>query len=235
MQLPASFSLPKLIPLSQVWQLESKSQFAQLQVRRGGVTQSINQNKITKCAISKKLTCQVAEQMTLLDSQLFQRIDGSTWQSCSLGFRSRSHSILSPASWSSSSEQCHSLLCIYWARQPLSQAEEKSMNLTKFTEHFNNMSYWTRTRGDWTEEKAPFLQTCKKRVLTLWQYLRIRDRAITRLGWTFSQGSETKERPNHAPCCRQHFIKSLTQHGLGNFLVQFAADLQIWEYQSQRS
>ena len=58
------------------------SQFAQLQVRRGGVTQSINQNKITKCAISKKLTCQVAEQMTLLDSQLFQRIDSAellTW------------------------------------------------------------------------------------------------------------------------------------------------------------
>ena len=85
MQLPASFSLPKLIPLSQVWKLESKSsmsQFAQLQVRRGGVTQSINQNKITKCAISKKLTCQVAEQMTLLDSQLFQRIDSAellTW------------------------------------------------------------------------------------------------------------------------------------------------------------
>ena len=78
MQLPASFSLPKLIPLSQVWQLESKSsmsQFAQLQVCRGGVTQSINQNKITKCAINKKLTCQVAEQMTLLDSQLFQLID----------------------------------------------------------------------------------------------------------------------------------------------------------------
>jgi len=54
----------------------------------------------------------------------------------------------------------------------------------------------------------------------------------TRLGWTFSQGSETKEKPNHAPCCWQHFIKSLTQLGLGNFLVQFAADLQIWKYQS---
>ena len=25
------------------------------------------------------------------------------------------------------------------------QSEEKSINLTKFTEHFNNMSYWTRT------------------------------------------------------------------------------------------
>ena len=55
------------------------------------------------------------------------------------------------------------------------------------------------------------------------------------LGWTFSQGSETKERPNHAPCCRQHFTKSLTQLGLGKFLVQFAADLQIWKYESQRS
>merc|ERR1712012_1435232 len=58
---------------------------------------------------------------------------------------------------------------------------------------------------------------------------------ITRLGWTFSQGSETKERPNHAPCCWQHFIKSLTQLGLGNLLVQFAADLQFWKYESQRS
>jgi len=26
------------------------------------------------------------------------------------------------------------------------QNEEKSVNLTKFTEHFNNMSYWTRTQ-----------------------------------------------------------------------------------------
>ena len=25
------------------------------------------------------------------------------------------------------------------------QSEEKSPNLTTFTEHFNNMSYWTRT------------------------------------------------------------------------------------------
>ena len=58
---------------------------------------------------------------------------------------------------------------------------------------------------------------------------------ITRLGWTFSQGSETKERPTHAPCCWQHFIKSLTQLGLGNLLVQFAADLQFWKYESQRS
>jgi len=52
----------------------------------------------------------VAEQMTLLDSQLFLRIDSAE--------------------------------LLIWVQE---QAEEKSMNLTKFTEHFNNMSYWTRT------------------------------------------------------------------------------------------
>ena len=31
---------------------------------------------------------------------------------------------------------------LLWVQE---QSEEKSLNLTKFTEHFNNMSYWTRT------------------------------------------------------------------------------------------
>ena len=31
---------------------------------------------------------------------------------------------------------------LIWVQE---QSEEKSVNLTKFTEHFNNMSYWTRT------------------------------------------------------------------------------------------
>ena len=31
---------------------------------------------------------------------------------------------------------------LLWVQE---QSEEKSVNLTKFTEHFNNMSYWTRT------------------------------------------------------------------------------------------
>jgi hypothetical protein len=31
---------------------------------------------------------------------------------------------------------------LIWVQE---QSEEKSPNLTKFTEHFNNMSYWTRT------------------------------------------------------------------------------------------
>ena len=56
----------------------------------------------------KSVDC--AEQMTLLDSQLFQRIDSAE--------------------------------LLTWVQE---QSEEKSLNLTKFTEHFNNMSYWTRT------------------------------------------------------------------------------------------
>ena len=31
---------------------------------------------------------------------------------------------------------------LLWVQE---QSEEKSVNLTKFTEHFNNMSYWART------------------------------------------------------------------------------------------
>jgi Rap guanine nucleotide exchange factor 1 len=31
---------------------------------------------------------------------------------------------------------------LIWVQE---QSEEKCPNLTKFTEHFNNMSYWTRT------------------------------------------------------------------------------------------
>ena len=65
--------------------------------------------------------------MTLLDSQLFQRIDSAellTWVQEQVSFLS--------------------LTVIVTHGHP-TQAEEKSLNLTKFTEHFNNMSYWTRT------------------------------------------------------------------------------------------
>ena len=51
----------------------------------------------------------LAEQMTLLDSQLFIRLDSAE--------------------------------VILWIQE---QNEEKSPNLTKFTEHFNNMSFWCR-------------------------------------------------------------------------------------------
>lgn len=53
----------------------------------------------------------IAEQMTLLDSELFQKIEIPE--------------------------------VLLWAQE---QCEEKSPNLTKFTEHFNKMSYWARSQ-----------------------------------------------------------------------------------------
>lgn len=49
----------------------------------------------------------IAEQMTLLDAQLFQKIEIPE--------------------------------VLLWAQE---QCEERSPNLTRFTEHFNKMSYW---------------------------------------------------------------------------------------------
>lgn len=54
---------------------------------------------------------QIAEQMTLLDAELFNKIEIPE--------------------------------VLIWAQE---QNEERSPNLTRFTEHFNKMSYWARTR-----------------------------------------------------------------------------------------
>ncbi|RZB41593.1 guanine nucleotide-releasing factor 2, partial [Asbolus verrucosus] len=54
---------------------------------------------------------QIAEQMTLLDAELFMKIEIPE--------------------------------VLIWAQE---QNEERSPNLTRFTEHFNKMSYWARTR-----------------------------------------------------------------------------------------
>lgn len=53
----------------------------------------------------------IAEQMTLLDSELFQKIEIPE--------------------------------VLIWAQE---QNEERSPNLTRFTEHFNKMSYWARSQ-----------------------------------------------------------------------------------------
>ena len=51
---------------------------------------------------------------------------------------------------------------LYWAQE---QSEEKSPNLVSFTEHFNKMSYWTRTRvlepSDQKEREKVFLKFIK--------------------------------------------------------------------------
>ena len=75
---------------------------------------------LVKCFINKNIigkppsllhfkSVDLAEQMTLLDAQLFMHLDSAE--------------------------------LILWVQE---QNEDKSPNLTKFTEHFNNMSYWCR-------------------------------------------------------------------------------------------
>lgn len=54
---------------------------------------------------------EIAEQMTLLDAELFQKIEIPE--------------------------------VLIWAKE---QCEERSPNLTKFTEHFNKMSFWARSQ-----------------------------------------------------------------------------------------
>ncbi|XP_050076590.1 guanine nucleotide-releasing factor 2 [Anopheles maculipalpis] len=56
-------------------------------------------------------SAEIAEQMTLLDAELFQKIEIPE--------------------------------VLIWAQE---QCEERSPNLTRFTEHFNKMSYWARTQ-----------------------------------------------------------------------------------------
>merc|ERR1719341_868444 len=55
-----------------------------------------------------------------------------------LSVTGRRHSLLNSQLF----QRIDSAELLTWVQE---QAEEKSLNLTKFTEHFNNMSYWTRT------------------------------------------------------------------------------------------
>ena len=58
-------------------------------------------------ALTELKSTEIAEQMTLLDAELFQKIEIPE--------------------------------VLIWAQE---QCEERSPNLTRFTEHFNKMSYW---------------------------------------------------------------------------------------------
>ncbi|PVD22333.1 hypothetical protein C0Q70_18143 [Pomacea canaliculata] len=78
----------------------------------------------------------IAEQMTLLDAQLFQKIEIPE--------------------------------VLLWAKE---QSEELSPNLATFTQHFNNMSYWCRTRilsQDDSKEREKYLM----KFIKIMRYLR---------------------------------------------------------------
>jgi Rap guanine nucleotide exchange factor 1 len=79
----------------------------------------------------------IAEQMTLLDAELFQKIEIPE--------------------------------VLLWARE---QSEESCPNLTKFTEHFNKMSYWCRTRILEHHEDPRERERHFKKLIKIMQHLR---------------------------------------------------------------
>lgn len=111
-----------------VYQLESRGDLALARVLRDKVVEKLESRRnnqsnnvqvlLPSVGVSTKTwtlhdfkSSIIAEQMTLLDAALFQKIEIAEY--------------------------------LLWARE---QKEELIPNLNKFTEHFNNMSYWARSR-----------------------------------------------------------------------------------------
>ncbi|XP_050293890.1 guanine nucleotide-releasing factor 2 isoform X2 [Anthonomus grandis grandis] len=96
----------------------AKSLRVKLLERHAAKQQSIRYSYISSLTLSARNATlidfkseHIAEQMTLLDAELFMKIEIPE--------------------------------VLIWAQE---QSEERSPNLTRFTEHFNKMSYWTRTK-----------------------------------------------------------------------------------------
>lgn len=80
---------------------------------------------------------EIADQLTLLDAELFYKIEVKRALLFVGQYCLRSDSALRLQSTPADFLQIPEVLL--WAKE---QNEEKSPNLTQFTEHFNNMSYW---------------------------------------------------------------------------------------------
>ncbi|KAM9067601.1 rap guanine nucleotide exchange factor 1 isoform X5 [Sarcophilus harrisii] len=110
-----------------VFRLVCSGELSLARVLRKNILDKVNQKKMLKCANSDQPLAargvaarpgtlhdfhshEIAEQLTLLDAELFYKIEIPE--------------------------------VLLWAKE---QNEEKSPNLTQFTEHFNNMSYWVRS------------------------------------------------------------------------------------------
>ncbi|KAK2492879.1 hypothetical protein MC885_017811 [Smutsia gigantea] len=110
-----------------VFRLVCNGELSLARVLRKNVLDKVGQKKLLKCADSDRPLAargvaarpgtlhdfhshEIAEQLTLLDAELFYKIEIPE--------------------------------VLLWAKE---QNEEKSPNLTQFTEHFNNMSYWVRS------------------------------------------------------------------------------------------
>ncbi|XP_028917827.1 rap guanine nucleotide exchange factor 1 isoform X2 [Ornithorhynchus anatinus] len=110
-----------------VFRLVCNGELSLARVLRKNILDKVDQKKMLKCANSDQPLAargvaarpgtlhdfhshEIAEQLTLLDAELFYKIEIPE--------------------------------VLLWAKE---QNEEKSPNLTQFTEHFNNMSYWVRS------------------------------------------------------------------------------------------
>nr|XP_045229909.1 rap guanine nucleotide exchange factor 1 isoform X5 [Macaca fascicularis] len=110
-----------------VFRLVCNGELSLARVLRKNILDKVDQKKLLRCAISGQPLAargvaarpgtlhdfhshEIAEQLTLLDAELFYKIEIPE--------------------------------VLLWAKE---QNEEKSPNLTQFTEHFNNMSYWVRS------------------------------------------------------------------------------------------
>ncbi|XP_038601116.1 rap guanine nucleotide exchange factor 1 isoform X6 [Tachyglossus aculeatus] len=110
-----------------VFRLVCSGELSLARVLRKNILDKVDQKKMLKCANSDQPLAargvaarpgtlhdfhshEIAEQLTLLDAELFYKIEIPE--------------------------------VLLWAKE---QNEEKSPNLTQFTEHFNNMSYWVRS------------------------------------------------------------------------------------------
>ncbi|XP_020027739.2 rap guanine nucleotide exchange factor 1 isoform X14 [Castor canadensis] len=110
-----------------VFRLVCSGELSLARVLRKNILDKVNQKKLLRCANSDQPLAargvaarpgtlhdfhshEIAEQLTLLDAELFYKIEIPE--------------------------------VLLWAKE---QNEEKSPNLTQFTEHFNNMSYWVRS------------------------------------------------------------------------------------------
>lgn len=110
-----------------VFRLVCSGELSLARVLRKNILDKVEQKKLLRCANSDQPLAargvaarpgtlhdfhshEIAEQLTLLDSELFYKIEIPE--------------------------------VLLWAKE---QNEEKSPNLTQFTEHFNNMSYWVRS------------------------------------------------------------------------------------------
>ncbi|XP_071072983.1 rap guanine nucleotide exchange factor 1 isoform X9 [Dasypus novemcinctus] len=110
-----------------VFRLVCNGELSLARVLRKNILDKVDQKKLLRCANSDQPLAargvaarpgtlhdfhshEIAEQLTLLDAELFYKIEIPE--------------------------------VLLWAKE---QNEEKSPNLTQFTEHFNNMSYWVRS------------------------------------------------------------------------------------------